>query len=92
MALRERDRPEEAEELLDEALRGSPPSRATRETDELDPRRTQACVLADRGETEAALAMARRNCELTEQLGDVFSRSSALTTLAYVADRRRRAR
>ena len=28
--------------------------------------------------------MARHNCELTEQLGDVFSRSLALNTLAYV--------
>jgi tetratricopeptide (TPR) repeat protein len=41
-------------------------------------------VLADRGEIEAALAMARRSCELAEQLGDVFSRSVSLTALAYV--------
>ena len=30
------------------------------------------------------MALARRNCELTEQLGDVFSRSLALANLAYV--------
>jgi tetratricopeptide (TPR) repeat protein len=41
-------------------------------------------MLADRGVVEAALALARRNRELTEQLGDVFSRSTALTSLAYV--------
>jgi hypothetical protein len=40
--------------------------------------------MADRGESEAAVAMARHNCELTEQLGDVFSRSVALNALAYV--------
>ena len=37
-----------------------------------------------RGENRGALALARRNCELTEQLGDVFSRSMALTSKAYV--------
>jgi tetratricopeptide (TPR) repeat protein len=35
-----------------------------------------------RGETEAAVALGRRNCELTERLGDVFSRSLALANLA----------
>jgi class 3 adenylate cyclase/tetratricopeptide (TPR) repeat protein len=82
VALRERDRPEEAEALLDEALRlagaqGDP------ETESWI-RGSKALLQADRGEIEAALALARRNCELTEQLGDVFSRSTALTSMAYV--------
>ena len=45
---------------------------------------SKATVLAERGEIEAALALALRNRELTERLGDVFSRSMALTALAYV--------
>ena len=36
-----------------------------------------------RGDVEGGLALARRNCELTERLGDVFSRSLALTNLAW---------
>jgi tetratricopeptide (TPR) repeat protein len=82
MALRERDRPDEAAELLDEALRiaiehGDPET----ESWALG---TKSLVLADRDEIEAALAMTRRNRELTERLGDVFSRSTALTAAAYV--------
>ena len=38
-------------------------------------------MLTMRGELEAATALARRNCELTERLGDVFSRSLALANL-----------
>jgi class 3 adenylate cyclase/tetratricopeptide (TPR) repeat protein len=82
VALRERDRPDEAEELLDEALRLT--------AEHADPETegwalgSKCLLLADRGETEAALAMARRNCELTERLGDVFSRSTALTSMGYV--------
>jgi class 3 adenylate cyclase/tetratricopeptide (TPR) repeat protein len=82
VALRERDRPEEAEQLLDQALR------LASEHDDPETagwaRGSKALLLADRGETEAALVLARRNCELTEQLGDVFSRSTALTSMAYV--------
>ncbi len=82
VALRERDRPEEAGQLLDEALR------LAAEHDDPETagwaRGSKGLLLADRGETEAALALARRNCELTEQLGDVFSRSTALTSMAYV--------
>lgn len=44
-----------------------------------------ATLTAVRGDVEAATAMARRNRELTEQLGDVFSRSLALTNLGIVA-------
>jgi tetratricopeptide (TPR) repeat protein len=42
-----------------------------------------AGVMAERGAIEAAVAMARRNCELTERLGDVFSRTLALANLCY---------
>jgi class 3 adenylate cyclase/tetratricopeptide (TPR) repeat protein len=82
MALRERDRVEEAEALLDEALRFS--------VEQEDPETeswalgTKSLLLADRGDIEAALALTRRNRELTERLGDVFSRSTALTATAYV--------
>jgi len=82
VALRERDRPKEAEELLNEALRLS------REYDDPETeswaRGSKSLLMADRGDFEEALALARRNCELTEQLGDVFSRSTALTSMSYV--------
>jgi class 3 adenylate cyclase/tetratricopeptide (TPR) repeat protein len=82
VALRERDRPEEAEKLLDEALRlaGEHDDPET----ESWARGSKALLLADGDEIEAALALSRRNCELTEQIGDVFSRSTALTSLANV--------
>jgi tetratricopeptide (TPR) repeat protein len=35
-----------------------------------------------RGDLEGGVALGRRNCELTEQLGDVFSRSLAIANLA----------
>jgi tetratricopeptide (TPR) repeat protein len=38
-------------------------------------------MLAMRGDTEGAVGLARRNCEETERLGDVFSRSLALANL-----------
>jgi adenylate cyclase len=82
MALRERGRAAEAEELVDEALRFA--------IEHDDPETegwalgTKSLLLADRGELEAALATSRRNRELTERLGDVFSRSTALTATAYV--------
>jgi class 3 adenylate cyclase/tetratricopeptide (TPR) repeat protein len=82
VALRERDQPVEADELLDEALR------LAREHDDPETESwaqgSKSLLVADRGEFEAALALARRNCELTEHLGDVFSRSTALTSMAYV--------
>ncbi len=82
VALRERDRPEEAEKLLDEALR------LTAEHDDPETegwaRGSKCLLLADRGEGEAALALARRNRELIERLGDVFSLSTALTSMSYV--------
>jgi class 3 adenylate cyclase/tetratricopeptide (TPR) repeat protein len=82
MALRERDRFDEAEALL---------VRAERIAGEQNDRETvgwtlgsKCLLLADRGETEAALAMAHQNCEQTDQLGDVFSRTQARTALTYV--------
>jgi class 3 adenylate cyclase/tetratricopeptide (TPR) repeat protein len=82
MALRERGRAEEAEELLDEALREAA-ERGDPETEGWA-LNTKSAVLADRGEIEAALAVALRNRELTERLGDVFSRTLALSALADV--------
>jgi adenylate cyclase len=82
IALKERDRLEEAERVADESLRlaaefGDP------ETESWS-RGNKSTLLAERGELEAALALAQRNCELTDQLGDVFSRTLALTSLCYV--------
>jgi class 3 adenylate cyclase/tetratricopeptide (TPR) repeat protein len=57
-------------------------------TEEGDPetacwtRGNSAGVQAMRGEVDAGLALARRNRELAERLGDVFTRSLALTQLA----------
>jgi len=82
VALRERERPAEAEELLDEALRLT--SEHTDPETEGWIRGSKCLLLADRGETDAALALARLNCEATERLGDVFSRSTALTSMSYV--------
>lgn len=82
IALKERDRLDEGERAAEEALRlateyGDP------ETESWS-RGNQATMLAERGELDAALVLAQRNCELTDQLGDVFSRTLALTSLAYV--------
>jgi adenylate cyclase len=80
LALRERGHIDEAEELFNTALRIA--------TEDGDPetaswtRSNLSLMLAMRGETEAAVALGRRNCELTERLGDVFSRSLALANLA----------
>jgi adenylate cyclase len=79
LVMRERGELEQAEAQFNTALRIA--------TEEGDPeiaswtRSNQALMLAMRGELDAALALARRNCELTERLGDVFSRSLALSNL-----------
>jgi class 3 adenylate cyclase/tetratricopeptide (TPR) repeat protein len=79
---RERGEPEAAEELLSRALRIA--------TEQGDPetaswtRSNLASLHALRGDVETGLAMARRNCELTEQLGDVFSRTLAIANLGWV--------
>jgi tetratricopeptide (TPR) repeat protein len=81
LALKELGRLEEAMTSVDEALRlaaehGDP------ETESWS-RGAKSTLLCDRGEVEAGVALARRNCELTERLGDVFSRSMALNSLSY---------
>jgi adenylate cyclase len=81
MVRRERGQYEEAEELFERALR------LTVEEDDPETaswvRSNQAGLRAVRGDVEGGLAIARRNCELTERLGDVFSRSLALANLAW---------
>ncbi|HXR60370.1 MAG TPA: adenylate/guanylate cyclase domain-containing protein [Solirubrobacterales bacterium] len=80
MVRREKLEFDEAEELFDQALRSA--------LEEDDPetaswiRSNQASLLI-RKDPEAALATARRNVELTDRLGDVFSRSLALSNLAW---------
>jgi adenylate cyclase len=80
LTLRERGRLDEAEELFNEAL--------TIATEDGDPetaswtRSNLASMLAMRGDTAAGIALARRNYELTERLGDVFSRSLAMSNLS----------
>jgi class 3 adenylate cyclase/tetratricopeptide (TPR) repeat protein len=79
---RERGNLDGAEVLFDRALQIA--------TEEGDPeiaswtRSNQSLMHGMRGEAEAGIALARRNCELTERLGDVFSRSLALANLGGV--------
>ncbi|MGN6664296.1 MAG: adenylate/guanylate cyclase domain-containing protein [Solirubrobacterales bacterium] len=80
MVRREKLEFEEAEELFERALRTA--------LDEDDPEtaswvRSNQASLVIRRDPEAALAIARRNLELTDRLGDVFSRSLALSNLAW---------
>jgi class 3 adenylate cyclase/tetratricopeptide (TPR) repeat protein len=80
MVRREKLEFEQAEELFEQALKSA--------LEEDDPetaswiRSNQASLLIRR-DPEAALAIARRNVELTDRLGDVFSRSLALSNLAW---------
>jgi tetratricopeptide (TPR) repeat protein len=76
---RERNEFEQCERLLDRALQiaeeqGDPETASWN-------RGTRALLLAMRGDADAGVAVGRRNCELTERLGDVFSRSLALGNL-----------
>jgi class 3 adenylate cyclase len=76
---RERGEFDECERLLERGLRvaeeqGDPETASWN-------RSTKAVLLAIRGEPEAGIAVGRRNCELTDRLGDVFSRSLALGNL-----------
>jgi len=79
LVMREQGRLDEAEAQFNAALQIA--------TEDGDPeiaswtRSNQSLMLAMRGELDAAVALARRNCELTERLGDVFSRSLALSNL-----------
>jgi class 3 adenylate cyclase/tetratricopeptide (TPR) repeat protein len=81
VVLRERGELDQADELFDTALRiaaehGDP------ETESWT--RGQKAILADyRGEPDA-LAQAERNFELTDRLGDVFSRTWALVYVCFV--------
>jgi len=79
LVCRERGELEECERLLDESLE------LAKEQGDLETaswnRGTKAMVLAMRGEAEAGVAVGRRNRELTDRLGDVFSRGIALGNL-----------
>ncbi|HEX6586751.1 MAG TPA: adenylate/guanylate cyclase domain-containing protein [Solirubrobacterales bacterium] len=77
--LRERGELDEAYELCEAALRiaaeqGDPETEGWT-------RGSQVTIRCYRGETSEALALAERNYELTERLGDVFSRTWALVYL-----------
>jgi adenylate cyclase len=79
LAERERGRLDEAELLFEEGLQiaredGDPETISWT-------RSNLSLMLAMRGDTEGAIGLARRNCEETERLGDVFSRSLALANL-----------
>jgi class 3 adenylate cyclase/tetratricopeptide (TPR) repeat protein len=81
MIRRERLEFDEAEDLFERALVAA--------LEEDDPEtaswiRSNQASLVFRKDPEAALAIARRNVELTDRLGDVFSRSLALSNLAWV--------
>jgi class 3 adenylate cyclase len=76
---RERGELERCEQLLERSLRiaeeqGDPETASWN-------RGSQALLLAMQGNPEAGVAIGRRNRELTERLGDVFSRSLALGNL-----------
>jgi len=80
LAERERGNLDVAETLFEEGLR------IATEDGDLETaswtRSNLALMLAMRGDVEGGIGLARRNCELTERLGDVFSRSVALANLA----------
>jgi adenylate cyclase len=79
MVCRERGDLERCEQLLERSLQiaeeqGDPETASWN-------RGAKAMLLAMQGKAEAGVAIGRRNCELTERLGDVFSRSLALGNL-----------
>jgi class 3 adenylate cyclase/tetratricopeptide (TPR) repeat protein len=81
MVLREQGDLEGAEPYFDRALE------IAAEADDPETaswvRSNQAGLMALRGDVEGALSVARRNCELTERIGDVFSRSLSIANLAW---------
>jgi adenylate cyclase len=82
LAERELGRLEAAEALFEAGLRiasedGDPETMSWT-------RSNLSLMLAMRGDIEGALGLARRNCEETERLGDVFSRTLALANLGAV--------
>jgi class 3 adenylate cyclase/tetratricopeptide (TPR) repeat protein len=78
---RERREYDEAERLLEKAMRLSDQTQDPESASWI--RGTQSLLRAVCGDPEGAVALSRRNCALTEQLGDVFSRSLALSNLTY---------
>ncbi len=82
LAEREHGRLDEAEMLFEEGLRiareDGDPETASWTLSNL------SLMRAMRGDTEGAIGIARRNCEETERLGDVFSRVLALANLGAV--------
>jgi len=79
LVARERGEVEQCDRLLERGLRIAE-DLGDAETASWN-RGTKALVLGMRGEAAAGVAVARRNCELTDRLGDVFSRSLALGNL-----------
>ena len=80
LAMRERGRLDEAEELFAKALRiaeedGDPETACWVKSN-------HAFLVGLRGDVEEGLELARRSLESTEQLGDVFSRTVATANLA----------
>jgi adenylate cyclase len=82
MVRKERGEFEAAEALVEKAM--SAASETSDPETESWIRGTQALLRSSRGDVEGAVALARRNCELTERLGDVFSRTLANSNLASV--------
>ena len=80
MVRREKLEFEEAEELFERALEAALEEEDAETASWI---RSNQASLVIRRDPEAALAIARRNCELTDRLGDVFSRSLALSNLAW---------
>jgi class 3 adenylate cyclase/tetratricopeptide (TPR) repeat protein len=80
MVRREKLEFEEAEELFERALEAAVEAEDAETASWI---RSNQASLVIRRDPEAALAIARRNCELTDRLGDVFSRSLALSNLAW---------
>jgi class 3 adenylate cyclase/tetratricopeptide (TPR) repeat protein len=70
-----------AEELFKSALRVAA-EQGDPETESWT-RGNMSVMLVNRGDVDAGLALAQRNYELTEQLGDVFSRTFALFNLGF---------
>lgn len=81
MARREQGDLEEAEQYFERALEISAEAEDPETASWV--RSNQAGLMALRGDIEGALSVARRNCELTERIGDVFSRSLAVANLAW---------
>ncbi|HEX6781267.1 MAG TPA: adenylate/guanylate cyclase domain-containing protein [Solirubrobacterales bacterium] len=80
MVRREKLEFEEAEALFERALEAALEAEDAETASWI---RSNQASLVIRRDPEAALAIARRNCELTDRLGDVFSRSLALSNLAW---------